>query len=110
MSTSSPHVVLGATGGAGRVVVHELVERDLPVRAVSRTGDRGFPVDVDVVAADCQDPEQARKACTGAAAVYQCMNVPYDQWTEVLLALTENAINGAAHADAPLIVTDNLYM
>lgn len=106
----SPHVVLGATGGAGRAVVQELVDRNQPVRAVSRSGGRGFPENVEVVSADCTDAVAAREACADAAAIYHCMNVPYDQWTERLPVLTENSIAAAAHADAPLIVTDNLYM
>jgi nucleoside-diphosphate-sugar epimerase len=103
-------VVLGATGGAGRAVLHELLARDLPVRAVSRSGDADVPDGVEVVAADCADAEAARAACTNAAVVYNCLNVPYDQWPDVLPTLTENSIAAAAHAGAPLIMTDNLYM
>ena len=109
MPSQDPHVVLGATGGAGHAVVHELLDRDLPVRAVSRSGG-DFPDEVEVVAADCTDPEAARRACANAAVVYNCLNVPYQQWPDLLLTLTENSIDAAAHADAPLIVTDNLYM
>lgn len=32
------HIVLGASGGAGRAVVQELSARGVRVRAVSRTG------------------------------------------------------------------------
>jgi nucleoside-diphosphate-sugar epimerase len=106
---SSPHVVLGATGGAGRAVVQELVDRGRPVRAVSRGGGP-FPDGVEVVTADCTDAGEARDACAGAAVVYHCLNVPYAQWAETLPVFTENTIAAAAHADAPLVVTDNLYM
>lgn len=37
------------------------------------------------------------------------MNVPYAQWEDVLPVLTENSIAAAAHAEAPLAMTDNLY-
>jgi nucleoside-diphosphate-sugar epimerase len=107
--SSTPHVVLGATGGAGRAVVRELVGRGHPVRAVSRSGD-GSLEGAEGVAADCTDPAAARRACEGAAVVYNCLNVPYSRWTEILPVLTENSIEAAAHADAPLVVTDNLYM
>jgi nucleoside-diphosphate-sugar epimerase len=107
--SSDPHVVLGATGGAGRAVVQELVGRGRPVRAVSRSGG-AFPDAVEVVTADCTDPAAARRACEGAAVIYHCLNVPYSQWTEVLPVFTANTIEAAAHADAPLVVTDNLYM
>lgn len=107
--SSAPHVVLGATGGAGRAVVRELVDRGLPVRAVSRSGG-AFPDAVEVATADCTDAAATRRACEGAAVVYNCLNVPYSQWAEILPVLTENSIRAAAHAGAPLVVTDNLYM
>lgn len=108
--SSNRHVVLGATGGAGRAVVHELMSRDLPVRAVSRSEDARWPDSVDVVSADCTQVEDARRACSDAAVIYHCMNLPYNQWAEGLPTLTENCIEAAAHAEAPLIVMDNLYM
>jgi nucleoside-diphosphate-sugar epimerase len=109
MIEQNRHVVLGATGGAGRAVVHELLDRGRPVRAVSRSGG-DFPGVVDVVEADCTDAGAARRACEGAAVVYNCLNVPYAQWPDLLPTLTENSIAAAAHAEAPLIMTDNLYM
>jgi nucleoside-diphosphate-sugar epimerase len=109
-SSRSPHVVLGATGGAGRAVVNELADRGHPVRAVSRSGGSGFPEGVDVVAADCTDGDAARRACEDAAVVYNCLNVPYERWTDLLPTLTEHSIAAAGHADAPLIMADNLYM
>ena len=56
MSEQNRHIVLGATGGAGRAVVQALLDRDLPVRAVSRSGG-DFPDAVEVVAADGVDYE-----------------------------------------------------
>lgn len=108
--TPNPHVVLGATGGAGRAVVQELSDRGLPVRAVSRTGGTGFPAGVESVAADCTDAAEARSACKNAAVIYHCVNLPYDQWADGLPTLADHCITAADHADAPLIVTDNLYM
>lgn len=40
--TSAPILVLGATGKTGRRVVRQLTDRDLPVRAASRTGRHRF--------------------------------------------------------------------
>jgi len=106
----NPHVVLGATGGAGRAVVNKLTDRGYSVRAVSRSGGSGFPEGVEIVTADCTDPDAAREACDGAAVVYNCLNVPYERWAALLPTLTQNSIAAAGHADAPLIMTDNLYM
>jgi len=111
MSSEPPrHVVLGATGGAGRAVVQELADRGAPVRAVSRSGGTGFPSGVEIVSADCTNRDEALRACENAAVVYDCINIPYAQWEDVLPALRENSIAAAAQAHAPLIVTDNLYM
>jgi len=109
-SPQNPHVVLGATGGAGRAVVNELVKRGRPVRAVSRSEGAGFPEAVELVSADCTDLDAARAACEDASVVYNCLNVPYEQWADVLPVLTENSMAAAQAAGAPLIVTDNLYM
>ncbi len=51
-----------------------------------------------------------REACTNAAVVYHCLNVPYDQWASLLPTLIPNSMDAAARADAFLIITDNLYM
>mgnify|MGYP006282722299 CR=1 FL=1 len=110
LSEDSLHVVLGATGGAGRAVVQALVDRGHRVRAVSRSGDHTGSDTVDHVAADCTDLDQTLAACDGAAVVYHCLNVPYSQWADVLPLFAENVLTAAARADAALIVTDNLYM
>lgn len=108
--TQKPHVVLGATGGAGRSVVTELSQRGLAVRAVSRSGGQNFSEEIEAVQADCADAAAARDACENAAAVYHCVNLPYDQWAGGLPTLADNCIAAAGHAGAPLIVMDNLYM
>ena len=109
-NNQGPHVVLGAAGGAGRAVVNELTNRDLPVRAVSRGGDTEFPEGVEIAPADCTDADATKRACEDAAVIYNCLNVPYEQWADLLPILTENSIAAASRADAPLIMTDNLYM
>ena len=103
------HVVLGATGGAGRAVVTELVRRGKSVRAVSRSGGT-FPSGVDTLRADCTNRAATISACEGATVVYHCLNVPYPQWDKVLPTFADNALAAADQADAALIVTDNLYM
>lgn len=109
-SDRAPHVVLGATGGAGRAVVQELLDRGHPVRAVSRAQSDTLPPEVEQHSADMLDREAAIAACSGAAVVYNCLNVPYAKWEELLPPLTEHSILAASQAHAPLIVTDNLYM
>ncbi|MGQ9367771.1 NAD-dependent epimerase/dehydratase family protein [Azospirillum sp. ST 5-10] len=104
------HVVLGASRGVGLALVAELAGRGLPVRAVSRSGAGSWPEGVERLAADVADPAAARRACAGAAVVYNCTNVPYPQWQEVLPRLFEGGLAGAESAGARLVVLDNLYM
>ncbi|MFG2004464.1 SDR family oxidoreductase [Spirillospora sp. NPDC048911] len=50
-------LVTGATGAIGRLVVEQLVDRQVPVRALSRSPHKAaLPAAVDVVAGDLADP------------------------------------------------------
>ncbi len=104
------HAVLGATGSAGRAVVHELASRNKRVRAVSRTG-HGDPLPgTEHIRTDVTNIAALREACRGASVVYHCVNVPYQLWAAQLLPIAEAIIDAAAAAGARLIVMDNLYM
>jgi nucleoside-diphosphate-sugar epimerase len=104
------HVVLGASGGLGKAVVGELAKQGMPVRGVCRTGKAEVPESAEFMAADVSDPENARRACTGASVVYNCTNPPYNRWPELLPRLLEGVIEGASAAGAKLVQADNLYM
>lgn len=105
-----PHVVLGATGGAGSAVVRELAARGKPVRAVGRTGDGDSPAGVEHIKADVSDPARLREACRGAAVVYHCVNVPYQEWATRLLPIAQGILDACAAEGCRLVVVDNLYM
>jgi uncharacterized protein YbjT (DUF2867 family) len=64
-------LVTGATGNVGNEVVHALVARDQPVRAVARnpTG-AAFPATVDVVSADLTAPDTMTAAFAGVRRVF----------------------------------------
>lgn len=104
------HVVLGASGGAGRAVVRELTSRGQEVRAVSRSGRGDSLSGVSLVKADASNPPELRDVCRGAAVVYHCVNVPYQMWATHLLPIADAIIEAAGSAGAPLVVMDNLYM
>ena len=105
----SVHVVLGATGGSGGAVVRELVRQGKPVRAVSRSGG-AFGAGVEAVQGDVRDVSDAKRVCGGAAVVYNCANVPYQDWLSTFPAIVAGSIGGAASANAKLVFCDNLYM
>ncbi len=50
--TRGYHVVLGATGGAGRALVAELARQGRRVRAVSRRAREPWPKGVEAIMAD----------------------------------------------------------
>jgi len=75
MSTSAPVAVVGATGQQGSATVDALLDRGMPVRALTRNTDgaaaralaeRG----VEVVSADLDTPESIRRAFDGAAVAF----------------------------------------
>jgi nucleoside-diphosphate-sugar epimerase len=110
MNVGGDRVVIGAGGGTGSAVVIELAGRDLPVRAVTRSGRGDVPEGVLQMAADVGTPEGARQACEGAAVVYHCAQPPYTKWPELFPPLTRAVLDGAAAAGAKLVFADNLYV
>ena len=77
------HVVVGASGGTGSAVVRELHAAGRRVRAINRSGRTAAPPGVEAVAADATDAAQMRRACAGAAVVYNCVNPPFARWRTV---------------------------
>lgn len=104
------HVVLGASGAAGAAIARELIAQNKNVRVVSRSGKEQFGANVEQVRADVANLDDARRACAGAAVVYNAVNVPYPEWSAKFPTLVASIIEGAASANAKLIVVDNLYM
>lgn len=102
--------VLGAGGGIGSAVVQELAGRGLPVRAVSRDGRARVAEGVEPFAADLTRPEEAIRACVGAAVVYHCVQPRYTRWAEEFAALNATIVAAVTEVGAKLVVADNLYM
>ncbi len=108
------HVVLGATGGVGRTLVETLASQGRRVRAVSRTLPSQPYNDpsstVEHMTADVTQPMEVRRACQDAAVVYHAAQPPYGKWPELFPSMTAQVIDGAASANAKLVMVDNLYM
>lgn len=102
------HVVLGATGGAGRAIAHALAARGTQTRTVNRTGtivhERATALSADVERAD-----GARSAVQGASVVYMAAQPPYTEWPDRFPAMLENVIQATAAAGAKLVMVGNLY-
>ena len=66
-----PVLVTGATGRVGRVVVDQLLDAGVPVRALTRRpAAAGLPAGVEVVAGDLSVPESLDAGLQGVSAVF----------------------------------------
>jgi nucleoside-diphosphate-sugar epimerase len=90
--------------------VQELQAGDRRIRVVNRSGKAALPSGVELLAGDAADPTFARRACEGAAVVYQALNPPYTQWPQLFPALQAGVLDGAMAAGAKLVSMENVYM
>lgn len=98
--------VIGATGGAGRAIAEALVEADLDVVGVDRSG--SSPVG-RTIGADITTDDGARAAVVGADTVVMAAQPPYDRWPEEFPPMLDRIVNATAEASAKLVMVDNLY-
>lgn len=103
------HVIFG-TGPVGLTLASQLESAGKRVRLVNRSGRGQAPIGVELVAGDALQADVVRNLCQGAAAVYHCANVSYEQQVVIIPRLQESIIEGVAPTGAKLIVTDTLYM
>lgn len=103
------HVVLGASGGAGRAIVQALVERGRTVRAVNRNGDAAVTEGVERVGADVATLPGATEAVAGADVVYMAAQPAYHRWATEFPAMLASVIGATSTVGARLIMVDNLY-
>jgi len=102
--------VLGAAGGAGQAIVHELARRDHEVVAASRSAaDHPWPDGVTALTTDLTDRDQTLTACRDAAVVVMAAQVPYQRWSAELPGLFDRAADAAAAVGARFVLVDNLY-
>ena len=67
----NPVLVTGATGRVGRVVVDELLDEGVPVRALTRRPEAArLPAAIEVVSGDLTVPESLDAALQGVGAVF----------------------------------------
>ena len=105
------HVIFG-TGPVGCWIARALREQNIPVLAVNRSGKRPdlLPDDVEMVAADASDHQQAKDVAKGAATIYQALNPPYHLWHKYFPSLQAGELAAAKAVGARYVSIENLYM
>lgn len=100
------HVVVGA-GPVGTALADELIARGHVVRVITRSG--SGPDGVEKVAADASDAARLAELCTGADAIYNCINPQYHRWTTDWPPVANALLAAAEASGAVLAITGNLY-
>jgi nucleoside-diphosphate-sugar epimerase len=106
----SAHIVFGA-GQVGAPLAARLAAAGHPVTLVSRSGAGPSVPGVTAVRGDATDARFCIEIARDAAAVYHCMNPPYDAatWAAWLPKIRDNLVAAAARSGARLVVLDNIY-
>ena len=103
------HVVYGVNGPVGESLVQQLRDHGHQVRGVCRSGTASVPAGVEVAAGDAKDVNSVIDLCRGAAAIYCCIGLPYNEWASEFPPAIDGLIEGAADSAAALVFADNLY-
>jgi uncharacterized protein YbjT (DUF2867 family) len=106
---TAPIAVLGATGQQGSATVDALLDRGLPVRAITRNVDSAAARaltkrDVAVVAADLETPESIRVAFEGAAAAFAMTSFTASRGAEGEISHGRAILDAAQGAGLPFLV------
>ena len=101
------HVVVGA-GPVGSAVARRLLGDGEKVRVITRSG--SGPDGADLVAADASNADRMRELTQGAAAIYNCVNPPYDRWAQEWPPVAKALLAAAESSGAVLATAANLYV
>lgn len=88
-------LVAGATGGVGQLVVSKLIEKKIPVRAMTRVrgkAEKMFDSRVEIAIADSRTPQTLAAAMTGITHIVCCTGTtafPSERWEFDLSGLSD---------------------
>lgn len=103
------HVIFG-TGPVGTTLAGELLAQNKRVRLVNRSGKGQIAAGAELIKGDATQSEVVRDLTQGAAVVYHCANVAYQDQVVVMPQLQNSVLAGVAASGARLVVMDTLYM
>lgn len=106
----SIHTILGAGGIIAENLAKHLIQRQLPVRLVSRHPSPH--AGAATVAADITRADETLEAIKGSSVVYCCVGLKYDfsVWRRDWPLIMNNIIDACRQTNARLIFFDNVYM
>ena len=104
----SLHVIVGA-GPVGTATATVLAERGERVRVLTRRGGGPQHPAIERMAVDATDADRLAALASGAAALYNCANPPYNQWLTDWPPLASALLTAAERSGAVLATASNLY-
>lgn len=107
-------LVLGASGGMGYAIVHELQSMGVEVVAFARREETlkklfGDLVGVEIFSGDVFHYEDLVKAADGVDIIFHSVNIPYYEWADHQETLMGNVVNLSENIGTKLVVVDNIY-
>lgn len=110
-------LVLGATGGTGKVIAQELVSRGIQVVLFGRTVEKlealkvelGGSELVQLYAGDVFDAAHVAEAAQEAGVIFHAASIPYNEMEEKLLPMARAVLAGAEQAGAKVVAVDGIY-
>jgi nucleoside-diphosphate-sugar epimerase len=106
--TSTEHVVVGA-GAIGSEVTRLLSAAGQRVRILTRSGSGPTHPLVEAVATDASDVTRLVELTSGAVAIYNCANPPYNRWAVDWPPIAAALLTAAERSGAVLATVANLY-
>ena len=100
--------MLGA-GSVGTAVAELLAADGAEVVVLTRSGAGPDRPGVERVRGDAGDAAALTAAARGAAAIYNCVNPPYDRWVQAWPPIAAALLAAAESSGAVLAVAANLY-
>ena len=110
MGAQELHVVVGAAGVTGRLVVRHLSAAGCRVRAITRNGRSVGDPTAELAAVDAADPVALAAATTGAVAIHHCAMPPISRWRRDFPPLTDAVIAAGEATGARVVYADDTWM
>jgi len=102
------HVIVGA-GAVGTATALRLADQGHEVMVVTRSGTGPSHPGIRLRKVDAIDSRSLTEIATGAAAIFNCANPPYNRWVSDWPPLAASILSAAESTGAVLVTMSNLY-